>query len=231
MWDGVANALKERYTVFRYDHRNHGRSEKINEIVSIDDMADDVQAVISAMRLTKVTFVGLSLGGMVAQSLAARYLDHIERIVVANSSSFYGPALRSVWDARIEKVLSEGTAAIVETTVARWFTPDFGKNPSGEGRKTVQVSKMTLARNEPYAYAAICDAVAGVDNRRSNLKIRCPSLVIAGSQDLATPVEMSKRLADEIPGAELIEIDAAHMSALEKPKIFADALEAWFSTN
>src|SRR5687768_11707129 len=123
MWDETAAQLAPGYTVLRYDHRCHGNSEVVPGPCSIEDMADDAAALIAEQVDGPVHFIGLSMGGMVAQQIAVRHPDLIASIVVANSSSYYDDAARGMWRARIDTVLSQGMAAIADGAIQRWFTP------------------------------------------------------------------------------------------------------------
>lgn len=220
MWDDVATALQDRYTVLRYDHRNHGRSPIVPGAFSVDDMADDAAALIAREAGGPVHFVGLSLGGMVAQSLAARHAGGVKSITIANSAMAYDEAGRANWAARAQTVRSQGMAPITEGAMQRWFTPEFRAEGSA-GAARVQALRAKLLACDSEAYAASCDAIAGIDYRASNAGIACPALVIGGTRDEATPVSMSEAIAAAIPGAKLRTIDAAHLSAVEQPGAFA----------
>ena len=125
MWDGVAQALQDRFTVVRYDHRGHGRSPAIGEAFDMNDLADDAAGVIEALDQGPVHFVGLSMGGMTAQALAARHPALVRSITIANSASYYDEAARAGWQARIATVRAQGVAAIADGAMQRWFTPAF----------------------------------------------------------------------------------------------------------
>jgi 3-oxoadipate enol-lactonase len=101
MWDGVAAALKDRYTVLRHDHRGHGRSEAVPGPYGIEMLADDVAGLIGTHGTGPVHFVGLSMGGMTAQALAAKYPQLVKSITVANAAMYYDEAARAMWAARV----------------------------------------------------------------------------------------------------------------------------------
>lgn len=227
MWDGVAAALKGRHTVLRYDHRGHGQSDAPAGPYTMDMLADDAAALIGAQCSEPVHFVGLSMGGMTGQSLAARHPQLLRSLVVANAASWYDEAAGALWQARIQTVLAHGVAAIAEGAMQRWFTPEFRADAAG-GAARVAALRRQLERTDAAAYAASCGAVAGIDFRASNARIRCPALVIAGTRDEATPVRLSETMADSIAGSELRTLEAAHLSAVEQPEAFAAMLLAFF---
>lgn len=222
MWDGVAAALQDRYTVLRYDHRGHGRSADSGAAHTVDDLADDAAELIRAQSTGAVHFVGLSMGGMTAQALGARYPQLVRSLVVANSASHYDDAARTMWQTRIANVLANGVAPIADGALQRWFTPEFRSNINGSA--LVAALRRVLEGTAPAPYAAACAAVANIDLDAGNARIACPTLVISGARDGATPPALSETIARTIPGAQLRSLDAAHLSAVEQPERFAHLL-------
>ncbi len=225
MWDEVAAHLAPHCTVLRYDQRGHGKSPAAAAAPwSIDDLADDAAALIAREADAPVRFVGLSMGGMVAQSLAARHPAVVASIVVANSASHYGDAAKALWQARVQQVREHGVRSIADGAVERWFTADFRAGSPTQ----VAALRERLAATDAVSYAACCEAIAGIELQAGNARIACPTLVIAGTQDAATPPAQSVEIKQAIPGAELVELDAAHLSAVEQPGQFAAALLAFW---
>jgi len=221
MWDGVAAQLARAHTVLRYDHRNPGGSELRAGALTLQDLADDAAELIG--RETEgepVHFVGLSMGGMVAQALAARHPDLLRTVVVANSAQHYpDPA---PWRTRIETVQAQGLAGIAPAAVGRWLTPGFAATP--EGAAAARQLHETLLCADAAGYIASCAAVAAIDLRDSNRRIAVPTLVIAGTLDEATPPSMSEAIAAAIPGARRASLPSAHLSAVERPAEFSQLL-------
>jgi 3-oxoadipate enol-lactonase len=231
MWDGVTAALQDRYTVLRYDHRGHGRSTADDGAYDIDALADDAAALIRAQAGGQpVHFAGLSMGGMTAQALGARHPGLVRSLVVANSASHYDAAARTMWQARIDTVLSQGVAAIADGAMERWFTPELRADVAGGGAARVAKLRAVLVATPAAPYADACAAVARIDLAAGNGRIACPTLVIAGSRDEATPPAMSEAIAAQIPGARLVTLDAAHLSAVEQPAAFSALLAEFWST-
>ncbi|MDM0023017.1 alpha/beta fold hydrolase [Variovorax saccharolyticus] len=221
MWDGVAAQLARAHTVLRYDHRNHGGSELRAGPFTLQDLADDAAGLIEREADGEpVHFVGLSMGGMVAQALAARHPALLRTVVVANSAHHYpDPA---PWRIRIETVQAQGLAGIAPGAVGRWLTPGFVATPDGAAAAR-RLHEMLL-RADPAGYVASCAAIAAIDLRDSNRRIAVPTLVIAGTLDEATPPSMSEAIAAAIPGARLARLPTAHLSAVERPTEFSQLL-------
>lgn len=220
MWNDVAIALEDRYTVLRYDHRGHGRSPASAGTYTIEDLADDAAELIRSQAVGPVHFVGLSMGGMTAQSLGARHPQLVRSLVIANSASSYDDAARAMWQARVTMVLTHGVRSIAAGVMQRWFTTEFHQHDEAH----VTALRAVLGATSPESYAAACGAVSSIDLDKSNGNIVCPTLVIAGSSDEATPPVMSERIARHIPGAQLRFVSAAHLSAVEQPDAFASLL-------
>jgi 3-oxoadipate enol-lactonase len=217
MWDEVAEALSPHYTVLRYDHRGHGQSEAPVPPYSMQMLADDAAALIAEQCQGPVHFVGLSMGGMTAQALAARHPQLVRSITIANSAQHYDDAAKAMWDTRVRIVLQDGVAAIADGAMQRWFSAEFRANAP----ERVSALRARLERCNATSYAASCEAVRNIDFRASNAALRCPTLVIAGTMDEGTPVAMSEAMAATIPGAQLKVLQAAHISAVERPAEFS----------
>ncbi len=228
MWDDVAANLRNRFTVIRYDHRGHGNSEKSRAAFSIDDMADDAALLIRTLSPNeKVSFIGLSMGGMVAQSLAARYPQLLNSIVIANSAEYYDDNARNNWGTRIEAVKEKGIKPISEAIISRWFTPEFINTQKNTPNNLVEEARLALESSDYLSYVLSCSAVSSIDFRVSNTVINIPTLIIAGVRDEATPPSLSRVMHQKIKSSRIIEINAAHLSAIEAPHEFIAALNSF----
>jgi 3-oxoadipate enol-lactonase len=164
---------------------------------------------------------------MVAQQIAVRHPDVVRSIVVANSSSRYDDTFRGMWRSRVETALNLGMAAVADTAMPRWFTRGWRDDPAHAAR--IAHLRSVLVAMEPRAYAACGEAVSRIDFYATNPLIACPALVVAGTKDEATPLEMSHAICNAISGAQLATLAAAHLSAVEQPEQFA-GLVAQFIT-
>ena len=224
MWDGVVPLLKDQFTVIRYDHRNHGASDTALTSFTIDDMADDVSALIKEIAAEPVHFVGLSLGGMVGQSLAARYPDLVRSLVIANSASYYDDEAKKAWLSRIAMVKGSVLSSISKMVLERWFTPGFLNSPHPADIHALEKIKATLEACKVPAYIESCNAVLNVDTRVLNRQISIPSLILFGTEDVATPKHMSELISRDIRNSKMESIEAAHLSAVESPQVFVNTL-------
>ncbi|MDP9901387.1 alpha/beta fold hydrolase [Variovorax ginsengisoli] len=221
MWDGVAALLARAHTVIRYDHRNHGGSEQVAGPLTMDMLAADAAALIEREAGAEpVHFVGLSMGGMTAQALALHRPELLRDVVIANSASHYPD--QAPWTARAARVQAEGVGAVAPGAVERWLTPAFAATP--EGAAAAAKLHAMLVATDAASYIASVNGVAAIDFRESNRRLKVPTLVIGGTQDLATPMAMSEQMVAAIPGATLATIDAAHLSAVELPERFVELL-------
>jgi 3-oxoadipate enol-lactonase len=230
MWDDVAAMLQDHFTVLRYDHRGHGLSKVRSSPFDIHDLSDDALKLIQDVFGESVHFVGLSMGGMVAQDMAARHPKWVKSIVIANSASHYDDMAKSMWDARIKNVLASGVSSIAEGAMQRWFTPEFRADILNGGADRVRGLREELESCDAQYYAASCAAVAAIDFRESNSQITCPTLIIAGERDEATPPRMSEIIFQTIAGAQLHSIPAAHLSAVEQPAQFVKLLTSFLKS-
>ena len=223
MWDEVSALLEDRYTVVRYDQRGHGRSPASAADFGMQDLAQDAADLIARLGRGPVHFAGVSMGGMVAQALAARHPGVVRSIAIANSAARYDSAARQGWQTRIDTVRAQGVGAIADGALQRWLSADFlARHPERVARM-----RAALVEMEAQPYAQACAAVAGIALNETNASIRCPALVIGGTLDFATPMAMSEEIAAGIAGAELACIEAAHISCVEQPVVFAHLLDAF----
>lgn len=217
MWEPQLEAFARNFRVLRYDSRGHGSSGAPVGAYSLDRLGRDVLELLDALRIDVMDFCGLSLGGMVGQWLAIREPARVKRIILANTSSFMGPP--SAWDTRISGVLEGGMASLADASVARWFTDAF----LVEDKEATGSVRAMLLGTSPRGYAGCCAAIRDMDLRRMVQLVECPALVIGGTLDPATPPPHGEMLMKSIPGAELIMLNAAHLSNIEQAAAFREA--------
>ncbi len=212
MWDRQ-RPLCSRLRLVAFDHRGHGGSPVPEAPYEIADLGRDVLALMDALELDRGSYCGVSLGGMVGMWLGANAPDRIERLVLICTSAHMPPA--SAWQARAAAVREAGSVEpIADTVLERWLTPRFA-TAHPEVRDWLRTM---LAGSSPDGYASCCGAIERMDLRPELPQIGAPTLVISGAEDLATPPEKQREIADAIPGArhEIVP-SAAHVSVVEQP--------------
>jgi 3-oxoadipate enol-lactonase len=214
VWDPQAAALSHRYRVLRYDKRGHGLTETpTEEAYTIAQLAQDAAALLDALAIERIHFCGLSIGGMIGQKLAATAPGRVVSLTLCDTANRIGPP--QLWNDRIAAIRAGGgVAAIAAGTLARWFTPGFLATHEEIG---IGFAAM-LARTPAAGYIGCSLAIRDEDLAAADALIRCPTLVVVGDQDFATPVASAQALAAAIRGARLeIVADAAHISPIEQP--------------
>lgn len=225
MWDAYAARLAAAgHPVLRYDHRGHGGSATPAGPYAMDDLVDDAARLLGEWNRGPVVWIGLSMGGMVGQGVAIGHPALVRGLVLANTTARYPEAARATWAQRIETVGSHGMGAIADLVMERYFTAAYrAAHP-----EALAGFRERVLRDDPAGYAACCSAVGGVDWLDRLHEIRCPTLVIAGAEDVGAPVAMSQAIAERIDGAALVVLDAAsHLSVVEQPERFAGAVREW----
>ena len=225
MWKPQMAQWTKRFRVLRYDQRGHGASDAPVGAYSMDRLGRDVIELLDALEIETVDFCGLSLGGMTGQWLGIREPGRLRRLVLANTSSFMGPPAN--WDARISLVLDQGMAPLAQASADRWFTPAFAATASD----SIAPILATLEVTSPQGYAGCCAAIRDMDMRSTVSLVTSPVLVIGGSEDPATPLPHSEVLARSIPEAKLVVLKSAHLSSVELPQAFYQAVADFLCCN
>lgn len=224
MWDALASKLAADCRVVCYDHRGHGQSDRPAGPCSMAELAEDAVRVLEELGPEPVVWVGLSLGGMVGQELALRHPQRLKALVIANSCAGYDEAARAQWHQRIATVRARGMEEIADAALQRWFSAEFSERHPA----TLARARRRLVCTDAQAYAAACQAVSELDTLGRLPELRLPTLLIAGTQDQATPLAMSEAMAARIPGAQLHLLEgAAHLSVIEQPGPFHAALRGF----
>ena len=218
MWEHLAARLAPGLRVVRIDARGHGRSPATPRPYSLEALAQDAVAVLDRLAIDKAHWVGLSMGGMIGQAFAIDHGVRLRRLVLANTTSSYGPEGRAMWHARAKAVAEGGLAAIRDMVEARYFSEGFRKGHP----EAVSLAMERFLETPVEGYLGCCDAIAELDFTDQLPRIQSRTLVIAGGADAGTPPAMSEAIVAKIPGARLAVIPgAAHLSAAEKPLEFA----------
>lgn len=228
MWAPQMDSLKQHFTVLRYDIRGHGQTQATNAPYTLDQLADDAHALLQHVGAPHAHWVGLSLGGMIGQTLAIRHPHCLDRIVVADSTGKAAPNATQMWGERAATARSQGMAALVQPTLSRWFTEPFAQQHPDLMR---EVGEM-IAHTPVEGYAGCCTAISNIDTLAELQTLRHPGLVLVGEQDMATPVAMSEQIHRNWPGSQFQRIhDAAHLSNMQQPQAFSEAVLNFLRTS
>ena len=209
MWDPQAGALSKRFRILRYDTRGHGQSSVTPGPYSIDSLAKDVVNLLDALRLNRVHFCGLSMGGMIGMWLGINVPERLDKLILSSTAVKIGTA--ETWNTRIATVRKEGMRPVAAAAIERWFTVSFREKAPA----AVAATKKVVDETNPEGYAACCAAVRDFDFRDKIGALRLPVLAIAGSSDPATPPADLRFLAEHISGARYVELSGAHLCNLE----------------
>jgi 3-oxoadipate enol-lactonase len=221
VWDAQVAALRGRFRVLRYDTRGHGLSDAPaagNSGYTMDQLADDAAALIKALGLKRVHLCGLSIGGMLGQRLAAKAPEFLASLILCDTAPIMNA---QVWDERITAIRQSGMEVVAEGTMQRWFTPRFhAQQPAA-----LQGIRNMLVRTPAEGYIGCAYAIRNMDLREDDTKIICPTLIVVGEEDSATPVAAARDMNAAIKGSKLVIIpQAAHIVPMEQPAALNRAL-------
>ena len=217
VWDAQAEALAASWRVIRPDLRGHGLTTVPTGPCSIADLARDALAVLDALGVGMAHVAGLSIGGMVAQTMAALAPDRVASLILCDTAMAIPPA--TTWRERAALVRAQGMVAVVEAVMARWVTPGFGQAPAAGGLRAM------LLRTDPEGYAAAAEAIAAADLTASTGALTTPALILVGDQDQATPLASAEAMRAAMQCASLEVLPgAAHIPTMEVPALVTDAI-------
>ena len=217
LWDPVLPHLPDGLRIIRYDMRGHGLSDVPDGPYSMGQLVSDAEAVCDAFDVRDAVFVGLSVGGMIAQGLAVKRPDIIRALVLSNTAAKIGN--QTLWQDRIDMIRANGMAAASDEIMKRWFGQDFYETPE------MLRWKRMFETVDVAGYTGVCAAIAGTDFYTPTSGLRIPTLGIAGSEDGSTPPDLVRETIDLIPGSQFVLIRrTGHLPCVEKPEAFAACL-------
>jgi 3-oxoadipate enol-lactonase len=226
MWEPQMKALTARHRVLRYDTRGHGGTDAPAGAYSLAQLADDARALLAALGIARTHWVGLSMGGMIGQTLALASPGLFLSLGLCDTSSRIPAEAKPLWQERIKTAETQGMEPLVEPTIGRWFTAPFRE----AHKDVVDGVRAMIRRTPPRGYAGCCHAISALDltDRLSAIKLR--TLIVVGEDDQGTPVAASQAIQSKIAGSQLeILKSAAHLSNMEQPEAFTRALTGFLS--
>ena len=219
LWELQVHGLSRRFRLLRYDHRGHGGSPVPPGPYTMAELGGDVLELLDRLELERVSFCGLSIGGAVGMWLGANAPERIDRLVVACSSARFGTS--DAWIERAATVRAEGTEAIADAVMSRWFTPSF----AAEEPQIVRRFREMVATTPAEGYAGCCDALRDWDFRDELGRVAPPTLVIVGELDPVASFVDAEVLFERIPDASVTVIaGVAHLANVPQPEQFKHAV-------
>jgi len=224
MWEPQVQALSRHFSVLRYDTRGHGGTSAPPGPYTLARLADDAAALLDHLDIGRTHWLGLSMGGMIGQTLAIRHPQRLDHVVLADTTGQVPAAGAAMWADRVRIARSEGMAALVEPTLSRWFTEPFRRaQPDWMDRIGAMIRATPVE-----GYAGCCAAIAATDTLTELATLRQPALVLVGEHDAATPPDAARAIAAHWPGAKLVVIpSASHLSNVEQAAAFNAAVEGF----
>jgi 3-oxoadipate enol-lactonase/4-carboxymuconolactone decarboxylase len=220
VWDDQARALSRSFRVIRADLRGHGLTQLVSGPGSIATYAQDMLAVLDALQIDHAHVAGLSIGGLVAQSVAAQAPDRVMSLILCDTAMMIPPP--EGWHGRAAAVRAGGMAVLADAVMARWITPGFAGSPQAAGLRAM------LLRTLPEGYAGAAEAIAAADLTASTSALTLPALIMVGDQDQATPVSSAEAMHAAIAGSRLVILpNAAHLPTVETPDAVTQAISAF----
>jgi 3-oxoadipate enol-lactonase len=226
MWDPQVADLKGSFRVLRYDQRGHGSTEAPSGGYTYPQLVADAVALLDALEVARTHFVGLSMGGATALALAELHPDRVDSVVVCDSPCMSTPASARQWEERITIARNGGMAALVDSTLSRWFPPEtLAAKPAH-----VEAVRAMILSTPVDGFIGGSAALSDHDYNAAVSTVTRPVLFIAGSKDGVTPAAMQD-MHRRLPGSRYAELDGAgHISNLDRPVEFTRAVREFIGT-
>lgn len=219
LWDDIMPRLPPGLRILRFDKRGHGLSSCPAGDYTMDELVEDSARLLQALDFGGCLFVGLSIGGLIAQGLASKHPQLLRAMVVSNSAARIGN--QQLWRDRIDLLRSGGIEAIADNVMQRWFAGAFREQRALE----LGAWRNMLTRTPVAGYIGCCAAIAAADFTDSTASLDIPTLLIAGSEDGSVPPEVVQGTAALIPGSRFEVIDnSGHLPCVEQPAKYARIL-------
>ena len=217
LWDPILPHLPKGLRIIRYDKRGHGLSSCPKGAYSMGALVREIEALLDHLDVKNCLFVGLSIGGMIAQGLAIKRLDLLRAMVLSNTAAKIGqPAM---WADRIAAVKAGGIEALADSILERWFSDGFRDQPE------LALWRNMLVRQPDAGYMGCSAAISGTDFYTPTSGLRLPTLGIAGSEDGSTPPDLVRETVELIPGSKFqLMRNAGHLPCVEQPADYAKHL-------
>lgn len=218
IWDEAERLLAPHARLIRYDARGHGLSDTPETGYSIEKLGRDVLEILDSIGVRRAVICGISLGGLTAMWLGINAPDRVSGLILANTAPNFPP--QTMWQDRAATARSSGLAPLVQQSLVRWVTDSYRRVNESRVRELATM----ISNTRPVGYAGCCDVLATTDILSELWRITCSVRVIAGRHDLSTPVARAEEIVRSITHADLVTLEAAHISCVEAPNSFAEAV-------
>lgn len=226
IWLPLIDELTANWSILLYDKRGHGLSDRGRTPYTIEDHADDLIGLCRHVGIRKAVFVGLSVGGLIAQAFYRKKPEMVRKIVLSNTAHKIGTP--EIWNPRIEAIENGGVESVADGVLERWFTPAFRERR----RADLAGYRNMLVRQDAGGYAETCRAIRDADYTATVSGIKVPVLALSGDQDGSTPPDLVRNTASMIPGARFEVIaSCGHIPCIEQPEKLAELLTAFVGGN
>ncbi len=226
MWDDQMDLLTSQFRVLRYDTRGHGQSETPSGDYSFAQLIGDVIGLMDHFGIDKASYMGLSMGGMTGMGLALNHPDRFDRIICCDAGAQASEPFRKSWDDRAALIRDKGMAALVDSTMERWLTPECRAQRPDDAKKLADM----VANTDPNGYIGCAMALKTLDYLKDLGKVSIPMLYVGGEVDSGAMPEVMQAMADATPGANYVSIpNAAHIANVDSPKAFNKAISGFLN--
>ena len=223
LWDRQVEPLGGSFRILRYDAPGHGNSPASRSPYTLSVLASDVITLLDKLGVIRAHFCGVSMGGIIGQYLAIHHPERIASLVLSNTAAKIGTAEK--WDRRIRLVAEAGMPAVFEEVVDGWFSAPFRDlHPP-----IVDSLARALKATAPEGYMGCCQALRDADLSQHLEQVKAPTLVIAGTEDQATPMASAQFLQHKIRGSQLIPLRCGHLACAEAAAEFTDQLNRFLT--
>ena len=224
MWVPQLAILGTSHRVLCFDTRGHGSSDAPSGPYSLEQLGEDAVGLLDTLGIDQVHFVGLSMGGMIGQSVALNHPERLLSLTLCDTTAFIPQDALPIWRDRIQTVRSKGLKAVVNETMERWFTPPYLRRNPPE----VKIIRDQFVATPVEGYIGCSEAIMKLDYLERLTEIRVPVQIMVGEEDPGTPVTAAEAMHERISGSELMVIpSAAHLSNIEQAETFNGALTAF----
>jgi 3-oxoadipate enol-lactonase len=227
MWDPQLAVLESRFRVLRYDTRGHGGSDVPEGAYTLEQLVADAVGLLDALSIPAAHFVGLSMGGMIAQGFALSHPERLNQLVLCDTSAFMPAEAQPIIQDRIDTARREGLGALVDSTLARWFTAGYLRR-KGPG---VDLIRGILQSSPATGYIGCTEAIRRLNYLNDLARIERSTLIMVGEEDPGTPVAAARAIHERIGGSRLVILpSASHLCNIEQAPLFNSTLAAFLDS-